>query len=129
MHRVSGPPALLLFSSTANRSVCTGAESVTQFGPLAPFDHGQPAAPPLCHKLAASVLVRLHFPTQAVVDSGALEALTTCLEEFDPQVKESAAWAIGKRPRLVRASPPQYPQVYNPCFGYSPRKPENATAC
>jgi hypothetical protein len=27
-----------------------------------------------------------------VVDSGAVDALSTCLEEFDPGVKESAAW-------------------------------------
>ena len=32
---------------------------------------------------------------QAVVDSGALDALVTCLEEFDPSVKEAAAWALG----------------------------------
>ena len=32
---------------------------------------------------------------QAVVDCGALEALVICLEEFDPGVKESAAWALG----------------------------------
>jgi hypothetical protein len=32
---------------------------------------------------------------KAVVDSGALDALVTCLEEFDPSVKESAAWALG----------------------------------
>jgi 3-methyladenine DNA glycosylase AlkD len=31
---------------------------------------------------------------KAVVDSGALEALVVCLEEFDPTVKESAAWAL-----------------------------------
>jgi len=29
-----------------------------------------------------------------VVDSGALEALVVCLEEFDPSVKEGAAWAL-----------------------------------
>ena len=28
-------------------------------------------------------------------DSGALEALVLCLEEFDPSVKEGAAWALG----------------------------------
>ena len=33
--------------------------------------------------------------SQAVVDSGALDALVGCLEEFDPGVKESAAWALG----------------------------------
>jgi 3-methyladenine DNA glycosylase AlkD len=30
-----------------------------------------------------------------VVDSNALEMLVPCLEEFDPTVKEAAAWAIG----------------------------------
>lgn len=41
--------------------------------------------------------VAKHSPelAQAVVDAGALEALVLCLEEFDPSVKESAAWAIG----------------------------------
>lgn len=29
------------------------------------------------------------------MDSGALDALVICLEEFDPGVKESAAWALG----------------------------------
>jgi len=40
--------------------------------------------------------VAKHSPALAknVVDSGALEALSTCLEEFDPSVKESAAWAL-----------------------------------
>lgn len=50
-------------------------------------------------KAAAFVLrsVAKHSPdlAQAVVDSGALPALVLCLEEFDPSVKESAAWAIG----------------------------------
>ena len=32
---------------------------------------------------------------QAVVDCGALDALVICLEEFDPGVKEAAAWALG----------------------------------
>lgn len=32
---------------------------------------------------------------QAVVDSGALDALVGCLEEFDPSVKEAAGWALG----------------------------------
>ena len=31
---------------------------------------------------------------KSVVDSGALEALNVCLEEFDPSVKEAAAWAL-----------------------------------
>ena len=29
-----------------------------------------------------------------MVDSGALDALVVCLEEFDPSVKEAAAWAL-----------------------------------
>ncbi len=29
------------------------------------------------------------------MDSGAVSALVTCLEEFDPGVKEAAAWALG----------------------------------
>lgn len=38
-----------------------------------------------------------HSPqlAQSVVDCGALDALVICLEEFDPGVKESAAWALG----------------------------------
>ena len=32
---------------------------------------------------------------QAVVDCGALESLVTCLEEFDPGVKEAACWTLG----------------------------------
>ena len=41
--------------------------------------------------------VAKHSPelSQAVVDSGALVALVKCLEEFDPSVKEGAAWALG----------------------------------
>ena len=41
--------------------------------------------------------VAKHSPelAQAVVDSGALESLVVCLEEFDPSVKEAAAWALG----------------------------------
>ncbi len=41
--------------------------------------------------------VAKHSPqlAQAVVDSGALDALVACLEEFDPAVKEAAAWALG----------------------------------
>ena len=37
-----------------------------------------------------------HSPhlAKAVVNSGALDALVTCLEEFDPSVKEAAAWAL-----------------------------------
>lgn len=32
---------------------------------------------------------------QAVVDCGALESLVTCLEEYDPSVKEGASWVLG----------------------------------
>ena len=41
--------------------------------------------------------VAKHSPelAQSVVDCGALEALVICLEEFDPGVKEAAAWALG----------------------------------
>lgn len=40
--------------------------------------------------------VAKHSPelAQAVVDCGALDALVISLEEFDPGVKEAAAWAI-----------------------------------
>ena len=40
--------------------------------------------------------VAKHSPhlAKAVVNSGALEALVSCLEEFDPSVKEAAAWAL-----------------------------------
>jgi len=50
-------------------------------------------------KAAAFVLraVAKHSPqlAQSVVDCGALDALVVCLEEFDPGVKEAAAWALG----------------------------------
>ena len=38
-----------------------------------------------------------HSPqlAQSVVDCGALDSLVICLEEFDPTVKEAAAWALG----------------------------------
>lgn len=38
-----------------------------------------------------------HSPelAQAVIDSGALDSLVTCLEEFDPGVKEAATWCLG----------------------------------
>jgi len=49
-------------------------------------------------KAAAFVLraVAKHSQTlaKAVVDSAALDALVVCLEEFDPSVKEAAAWAL-----------------------------------
>ena len=52
------------------------------------------------YKKAASFVLRAvakHSPelAQSVVDCGALDALVICLEEFDPGVKESAAWALG----------------------------------
>ena len=50
-------------------------------------------------KSAAFVLrsVAKHSPqlAQAVVDAGAVDQLVGCLEEFDPGVKEGAAWALG----------------------------------
>lgn len=30
-----------------------------------------------------------------MIDSGALDSLVTCLEEFDPAVKEAATWCLG----------------------------------
>ena len=41
--------------------------------------------------------VAKHSPqlAQSVVDCGALDSLVICLEEFDPTVKEAAAWALG----------------------------------
>jgi len=49
-------------------------------------------------KSAAFILraVAKHTPelAQAVVDSGALDALVICLEEFDPSVKEAACYTI-----------------------------------
>ncbi len=52
------------------------------------------------YKKAAGYCLRAvakHSPqlAQAVIDSGALDALVTCLEEFDPGVKESASWCLG----------------------------------
>lgn len=50
-------------------------------------------------KAAAFVLraVAKHSPelSQSVVASGGVDALVLCLEEFDPGVKEAAAWALG----------------------------------
>jgi hypothetical protein len=47
--------------------------------------------------LAAARLPCRHSPelAQAVIDSGALDSLVTCLEEFDPGVKEAATWCLG----------------------------------
>jgi len=52
------------------------------------------------YKQAAAFCLRAvakHSPelAQAVIDSGALDSLVTCLEEFDPGVKEAAAWTLG----------------------------------
>jgi hypothetical protein len=46
---------------------------------------------------AVCVRARRHSPelAQAVIDSGALDSLVTCLEEFDPGVKEAATWCLG----------------------------------
>lgn len=53
----------------------------------------------LCWHLMVLVLVLCcrHSPelAQAVIDSGALDSLVTCLEEFDPGVKEAATWCLG----------------------------------
>ena len=40
--------------------------------------------------------VAKHSPelAQSVVDAGALGALVSCLSEFEPSVKEGAAWAL-----------------------------------
>lgn len=50
-------------------------------------------------KEAAFVLraVSKHSPqlSQAVVGCGGVDALVTCLEQFDSGVKEGAAWALG----------------------------------
>ena len=48
--------------------------------------------PPLFTSLPPSLPLSY---SQQVVDCGALDALVICLEEFDPGVKESAAWALG----------------------------------
>lgn len=47
--------------------------------------------------LACPALSCRHSPelAQAVIDSGALDSLVTCLEEFDPGVKEAATWCLG----------------------------------
>lgn len=54
-------------------------------------------------KAAAFVLraVAKHSPelSQAVVACGGVDALVLCLEEFDPGVKEAAAWALGNMAR------------------------------
>ena len=52
------------------------------------------------YKKSASFCLRAvarHSPelAQAVTDCGALDSMVTCLEDFDPGVKEGAAWALG----------------------------------
>lgn len=52
------------------------------------------------YKKAAAFCLRAvarHSPqlAQAVADCGALDSMVTCLEDFDPGVKEGAAWALG----------------------------------
>lgn len=41
--------------------------------------------------------VAKHSPEMAsvIVHGGGLEAMVICLEDFDPGVKEAAAWALG----------------------------------
>ena len=72
--------------------------------PLPPPPHPSPPFPPYLlqrfYKKAAAFVLRAvakHSPelAQAVVDCGALDSLVICLEEFDPGVKEAAAWALG----------------------------------
>lgn len=46
-------------------------------------------------RFVSKMIQRSDCLLQAVVDCGALEALVICLEEFDPGVKEAAAWALG----------------------------------
>ena len=58
------------------------------------------SSPQRFYKKAAAFVLRAvakHSPelAQAVVDCGALDSLVICLEEFDPGVKEAAAWALG----------------------------------
>lgn len=68
-----------------------------------------------------------HSPelAQAVIDSGALDSLVTCLEEFDPGVKEAATWCLGYiaghntelAQQVVDAGEPSYgsePSLYIP---------------
>lgn len=66
--------------------------------------HVRPSDRPVClqrfyMKEAAFVLraVSKHSPqlSQAVVGCGGVDALVTCLEQFDSAVKEGAAWALG----------------------------------
>ncbi|OBS80116.1 hypothetical protein A6R68_21685, partial [Neotoma lepida] len=59
-----------------------------------------PACRQRFYKKAAAFVLRAvgkHSPqlAQAIVDCGALDTLVICLEDFDPGVKEAAAWALG----------------------------------
>lgn len=52
------------------------------------------------YKKAALFVLRAiakHSPELAliVVDNDGLQTIVECLEDFDPQVKEAAAWALG----------------------------------
>lgn len=51
-----------------------------------------------------------HSPqlAQAIVDCGALDTLVICLEDFDPGVKEAAAWALGYIARHNAGNGPYY---------------------
>lgn len=68
-------------------------------------------------KAAAFVLraVAKHSPqlAQSVVDCGAVDALVVCLEDFDPGVKEAAAWALGYVARHNAGMPPVMRFLYN----------------
>ena len=62
--------------------------------------HNHKAKKKRFYKKAAAFVLRAvakHSPqlAQSVVDCGALDSLVICLEEFDPTVKEAAAWALG----------------------------------
>jgi len=46
------------------------------------------------------------------VESGAVVSLVHCLEEFDPGVKEAAAWALGY---IARHSPGKTPFNFRTC--------------
>lgn len=47
-----------------------------------------------------------------MVDCGALDALVICLEEFDPGVKEAAAWALGYVARHNTGTVSKFPSPY-----------------
>lgn len=68
--------------------LCAGCQCARRCGP--------PASRAL-HACHACLHAPRHSPelAQAVIDSGALDSLVTCLEEFDPGVKEAATWCLG----------------------------------